>query len=489
MQQVMNVVNFILDMGPSVMMPIILFIMAMIFRIKISKAIRSSLTVGMGFIGINLVLGLMVETLSPATESMVENLGLQLNVMDAGWPAASAIAFGTTSLVPWIFGLGILLNIVLVLLNWTKTLDIDLWNYWHFIFAAAFVYAATNNFILAVIIGLLTLVIVLKLADLTAPIVQDFFGMPGVSLPHTETVSWAPVGWVINGLIDKIPVVREWDFDQETIQEKYGIMGESLMIGTVIGLLIGILAYGPDISTDMAGSVSQIINTSITLGAVMLIFPKMVKLLMTGLLPLSEGVKKFLNARFPDKELYIGLDAATVIGHPANVATGLILIPVSIAIAVILSMLGLNRMLPFADLAIMPILILWATGWSRGNIFRGVVIGSIFITGFLVIGTFLAPMTTTLAQEANFSIPEGAAQISSLDVGGHLAPWLLMLPFIGNIFAELGSGFAIFSILFAIFTGGCYVIFFYKAAKGELITDSTADEDTKQSFAAEESVN
>ncbi|SFL66876.1 PTS galactitol transporter subunit IIC [Halanaerobium salsuginis] len=468
MAQIMNVVNFILDLGPSVMMPLILFIMAMIFRIKVSKAIRSSLTVGMGFIGINLVLGLMVQTLSPATEAMVNNLGLELNVMDVGWPASSAIAFGTTALVPWIFTLGILLNVVLVLLNWTKTLDIDLWNYWHFIFASAFVYAATDNFLLAVIIGLLTELIVLKLADLTAPVVQDFFGMPGVSFPHTETVSWAPVGWVINEIIDKIPVIREWDFDQDKIQEKFGIMGESLMIGTIIGLLIGIFAYGPNISSDMSTSLANIINIAITLGAVMLIFPKMVKLLMNGLLPLSKGVKEFLNQRFPDRELYIGLDAATVIGHPANVATGLILIPVSLGLAVILSMLGVNRMLPFADLSIMPVLILWATGWSRGNIFRGVVIGSVFITGFLIIGTFLAPMTTTLAQGANFAIPETAAQISSLDVGGHLAPWLLMLPFIGNIFSELGSGFAIFSVIFALFTAGCYILFFYKAFKGDL---------------------
>ncbi|ADQ14105.1 PTS galactitol transporter subunit IIC [Halanaerobium hydrogeniformans] len=489
MQQVMDIINFILDMGPSIMMPIILFVMAMVFRIKISKAIRSSLTVGMGFIGINLVLGLMVETLSPATEAMVENFGLQLNVMDVGWPAASAIAFGTTSLVPWIFGLGILLNIVMIMLKWTKTLNIDLWNYWHFIFAAAFVYAATNNFVLAITIGLLTEAIVLILADISAPIVQDFFGMPGVSLPHTETISWAPVGWAINKIIEKIPVVREWDLDQDKIQEKFGIMGESLMIGTVIGLIIGSLAYGPGIATDMSGSLSQIINTAITLGAVMLIFPKMVKLLMTGLLPLSEGVKKFLNKRFPDRDLYIGLDAATVIGHPANVATGLILIPVSILLAVLLSMLGLNRMLPFADLAIMPILILWATGWSKGNIFRGVVIGSVFIVGFLVIGTFLAPMTTTLAYEAGFAIPEGATQISSLNGGAHLAPWLLMLPFIGNIFAELGSGFAIFSIIFAIFTAGCYGIFFYKAAKGELITDSDAGIESEQSFRKKESVN
>lgn len=474
MQNIMNVINFILDMGPSIMMPIILFVMAMVFRIKISKAIRAALTVGMGFIGINLVLGLMVETLSPATEAMVENFGLQLNVMDVGWPAASAIAFGTTSLVPWIFALGILLNVVMIMLKWTKTLNIDLWNYWHFIFAAAFVYAATNNFVLAVAIGLLTEFIVLILADLSAPVVQDFFGMPGVSLPHTETISWAPIGWALNNIIDRIPVIREWDFDQDKIKDRFGIMGESLMIGTVIGLIIGALAYGPNMGTDMSGSLSQIINTSITLGAVMLIFPKMVKLLMTGLLPLSDGVKEFLNKRFPERDLYIGLDAAIVIGHPANVATGLILIPVSILLAVVLSMLGLNRMLPFADLAIMPILILWATGWSKGNIFRGVAIGSVFIVGFLVIGTFLAPMTTTLAQEAGFAIPEGATQISSLDGGAHLAPWLLMLPFIGHVFAELGTGFAIFSILIAMFTAGCYIVFFYKASKGELA--ATEDE-------------
>ena len=450
------------------MMPIILFIMAMFFRIKISKAIRSSLTVGMGFIGVNLVLGLMVKTLSPATEAMVENIGLQLNVMDVGWPASSAIAFGTTSLVPWIFTLGILLNVIMVIFNWTKTLDIDLWNYWHFIFASAFVYAATDNFVLAVIIGLLTEAIVLKLADITAPIVQEYFGMPGVSLPHTETVSWAPVGWVINAVIDKIPVVREWDLDQEKIQNKFGIFGESLMLGTVIGLLIGIFAYGPGVASDPAKYLGQIINTAITLGAVMLIFPKMVKLLMTGLLPLSDGVKEFLNDRFPDRELYIGLDAATIIGNPANVATGMLMIPITIVLAVVMSYLGLNRMLPFADLALLPLFVIWATGWSKGNIFRGVVIGTVFVAGFLIIGTFLAPMTTDLAQAANFTIPEGTAEISSLDVGGHLAPWLFMLPFIGDIFAELNNGFAIFSIIFALFTAFCYLIFLYKAYKGEI---------------------
>jgi PTS system galactitol-specific IIC component len=468
MQQVMGIVNFILDLGPSVMMPIILFIMAVIFRVKFSKAIRGALTVGMGFIGINLVIGLLVGTLSPVTKAMVENFGLNLDVMDVGWPAASAIAFGTTSIVPWIFALGILLNFIMITFKWTKTLNIDMWNYWHFIFGSAFVYAATGSLPLAILIGLLTIVIVLKFADWTAPIVQNFFGLPGVSLPHTDTVSWAPIGWVINKLIDNIPVINEMDADPEAIQEKFGIIGEPIMIGTFIGLILGLLAYGPALAADMKGNIGSIINTAITLGAVMLIFPRMVRLLMEGLIPISEGVKEFLNKRFPGRELYIGLDAATIIGHPANVAVGLLLVPITILLAVLLSFIGANRILPFADLAVLPFFAIWATGWSKGNIVRGVIIGSVFMTGILIIGTFLAPMVTDLAVQADFAIPEGTNLISSLDVGAHLSSWVLMVPFVWGTLSSQGTAFLIFSMFFFVFAIFSYVIFAYKSIKNDV---------------------
>ena len=58
MDTALNFIQFILDLGPTVMMPIIITLMGLIFRQRVSKAIRSGLTVGMGFAGIFLVIAL-----------------------------------------------------------------------------------------------------------------------------------------------------------------------------------------------------------------------------------------------------------------------------------------------------------------------------------------------------------------------------------------------------------------------------------------------
>ena len=46
MKVVGDVVQYILNMGASVMLPIMIFIIALIFRVKASKALRSALTIG-----------------------------------------------------------------------------------------------------------------------------------------------------------------------------------------------------------------------------------------------------------------------------------------------------------------------------------------------------------------------------------------------------------------------------------------------------------
>ncbi|MBA5851602.1 PTS galactitol transporter subunit IIC [Clostridium sp. cel8] len=408
----MEVLKFILDLGPTAMMPVIITILGLIFRQKLSKAFRAGLTIGIGFAGINLVIGLLTSNLSPATQAMVKNWGLHLNVMDVGWSISAAISFGTP-IVPAVFLIGFLINIVMLAFNWTKTMDVDLWNYWHFIFTGALVMYLTNSLVLGLISAALTIIIILKLADFTAPYVQDFFEMPGISLPHTETVSWALVGFGINKILDKIPGLNKVKIDEETIQKRFGIFGEPMVMGLILGAGIGALA-----EYDL----KNIILLGVNMAAVMFILPRMVKILMEGLLPLSESARNFMAKKFPGKEVYIGLDCAVVVGNPTVIATALIMTPITLLIAAILP--G-NRILPFTDLAMLPFFVVWAVVPSKGNILKSIITSIVFVIGILYIATDIAHVSTIMAKSVNFQFPAGTAEISSLDGGAHLVPYII----------------------------------------------------------------
>ena len=91
----MQVLQWIVNLGAIVFLPILLFLFGLASRIKPGKAFKFALTIGIGFIGLNLVINLLTTSLGPATKSMISNYGLHLSSIDVGWPAASAIAYGT----------------------------------------------------------------------------------------------------------------------------------------------------------------------------------------------------------------------------------------------------------------------------------------------------------------------------------------------------------------------------------------------------------
>ena len=57
-----NIVQYILGFGPTVMLPLVLFILALFFKVKPAKALRSSLTVGIGFVGIYAIFDILTST-------------------------------------------------------------------------------------------------------------------------------------------------------------------------------------------------------------------------------------------------------------------------------------------------------------------------------------------------------------------------------------------------------------------------------------------
>jgi len=90
----MDIINSIISLGASVMMPVIFFIIALCFGVKIGTAFKAGMLVGIGFEGVGLVIGLLLTNLGPASQAMVERIGLHLTVVDTGWGAAPPPAGG-----------------------------------------------------------------------------------------------------------------------------------------------------------------------------------------------------------------------------------------------------------------------------------------------------------------------------------------------------------------------------------------------------------
>jgi galactitol PTS system EIIC component len=408
-----EVVDFVLDLGPSIMLPIIMLAFGLILKQGFNKSFRAALTIGIGFVGVNLVIGLLMEALGPATQAMVESLGLSLDILDVGWPIGAAISFGTP-VAPLMIPLILVLNVIMLSLNWTKTLNVDIWNFWHLIFAASIAYYAYDSMLLAIAVGLIVTAITLKLADWTAPTIEHHFGLKGVSMAHSETVNFAPLMYASNRVIDKIPGLNKLHADPETLKKRFGIFGEPLVMGLVLGILIGLLG-----GYDAKG----VMTLGVQMSAVLILMPRMVALLMEGLIPISEGARDYINRKFPGKNVYIGLDTAIVIGHPANMAVALLMVPITILLAVILPY---NNMLPFADLSVLPFTVVWAVAAARGNIIRGLInsIFTLMIVFFLA--TNLADLATTMGRAVGFAFPEGATLISGIDLGSHILPWIIL---------------------------------------------------------------
>jgi len=146
---------------------------------KFSQAFRAGLTVGIAFTGLNLVVNLMLDTISPVAEALAEGLGVSFAGIDIGWPVGATLAWGTI-VVPFVFIAILATNVIMLALNWTKTMDIDIWNYWHALFTASIIYTQTNNMVLAVGSSIINMAIVLKLADWTQKEVEEVLGIEGI---------------------------------------------------------------------------------------------------------------------------------------------------------------------------------------------------------------------------------------------------------------------------------------------------------------------
>lgn len=433
-----NIVQYILGFGPTVMLPLVLFILALCFKVKPAKALRSSLTVGIGFVGIYAIFDILTSNVGPAAQAMVERTGINLPVVDLGWPPLSAITWGSP-IAPFVIPLTILINVAMLALNKTRTVDVDMWNYWHFALAGTLVYYSTGSLFFGLLAAAIAAVVVLKLADWSAPLVQKYFGLEGISLPTLSSV-------VFFGRSAGRQNHRPYPWPQSY---SYRPGNRTEKVWHLRRTDDGWHYSGHSARRNCRIRFQKVLLLGISIGGVMFILPRMVRILMEGLLPLSEAIKKYLNAKYPDRDdLYIGLDIAVAVGNPAIISTALLLTPISVFIAFVLP--G-NEVLPLGDLANLAVMASMIALASRGNIFRTVLAAIPVIIADLWIATKIAPFITGMAKDVNFKFAEGSSgQVSSfLDGGNPFRFWLLEI-FNGNLIA-IGLVPVIALVLYGIF--------------------------------------
>ena len=293
MEMLQNFFDWFFALGSSVFVPFIMFTLCMVFKGGLTKSLRSALYMGVGLVGLGLIVDYSVAAMTPVTESLVNNLGLSLNVIDIGYGNVSA-AWAWPGVVWVILGI-IAVNFIMVVLKWTKTLWVDMWNIWHGEFVAGMMWAFTGNIYIGVASGLILLVINMKLADYHAKKIQEFNGLEGISVVATSgtfTASWAQgCMWVIN----KIPGLRDIKASSEQIKEKFGIFGEMSVIGALMGTVMGIVAGFDFINTA---------QLAIKLAAVLVILPRMLSIIAEGIIPISNALSKFMREKFPGRAVY-----------------------------------------------------------------------------------------------------------------------------------------------------------------------------------------
>ncbi|MGI6211986.1 MAG: PTS galactitol transporter subunit IIC [Anaerovoracaceae bacterium] len=396
-------IQYIIDMGASVMLPIVIAILSIIMGVKVGKAIRSGLMIGVGFVGLNLIVNMMNEQLGPAAQAMSKRFGFSLSVVDIGWPGASPMTWASDIAIVAI-PVAIAVNIVMLVLKMTKTVNIDIWNIWHMTFTGAICYAVTGNYMYGILGIIVHAAIAYKLGDLWAPVCEDYFELEGLTIPHGTSAYMAPFAAFVDWVIEKIPKVRDINWNIDRLQEKVGVFAEPVVIGFILGSVIGVLA-------DY--EVKDWLALGVNMAAVMVLMPKIVKCIMDGLMPLSECAKQLMTKKFSGSRFYIGLDPAILLGDSQVVTAGLIFIPITLIIAVLIP--G-NRVLPFGDLATISFFIAIAVGIHKGNLFRTLFSGTLIMTVTIWIANQTIPWLTKLATSTG-SLKTGG-QVAALDQGG-----------------------------------------------------------------------
>lgn len=422
MEILKSLIDSFFEFKAYVMLPFFIIIIGLIIKMKIGVLLRSALQLGTGFAGVFIIFSFFVDNIKPAVETIMNVRGLHYPVLDVGWPPLAAITW-SSSIAPLSIPFIIIINIIMLATKTTRTVYIDIWNYWHLALIGALLLSISHNYIIAFGAILLITIYTIKNADWTAPYISREMGLKGVTISPVSVIGILPFSEMMNDLYDRIPFVKNWNFNPHTDQSRLKHFAEPVVIGFIIGTLLGATA---------GYSFKDILELGIHIAAVMFLLPKCGELIGEGISPVSNSMREKIQSWFPGREgLNVAVDTGILMNHKSVIVTGLILMPIALAIALVLP--G-NRTLPLGDLPNLLSVISVTVLISKGNVIRSVLTGIPIVVTFLLISSSMAELITDLSEGTGMTLTDGQLITAFTDGGHHMRFYLLHL-FQGNIIA------------------------------------------------------
>lgn len=417
------------NMSAPIIVPIIIFIIALIFRVKPQKAFLSALEAAVSLQGISMMVSAFTPIITPLIQNMsdfmVNITGVELNVFDVGWQATSLVAFSTSAGMIYL-GLGIVLQTVLFLIKWTKCFQpSDLWNNYSYMVWGAMVIFVTGSFPLGIACMVLCNLYSLLVADLLAKRWSNYYQYPNCTIIAMHNIEPGLFAIVIDPILNLLKL-NKVKLNPQTIQDKIGFLGEPMTIGFILGLIIGLLGNVANLGS-MEGW-GSILLCAVATAAVMAIFPKITGFFAQAFAPITEAARKFMG-NAGDREWYIAVNDAVAYGEPATLTCGLLLMPIMVFIAFFLP--G-NQTLPVVDLVAIPYMVEGLVAVFHGNMAKVLVTAVIWFSIGLLMCTATADLFTQVAIDAGYAIPAGAAMITSFNILGK--------PLVGLVFFAFLTG-------------------------------------------------
>ena len=169
-----QVINKIIEIGPVAIIPVLLLIIGFITTRKPLKNILNCTYIFIGMVSLSIVLTIFINFFKPLIETILSNSPKKFAIVDLGWTVSKQIILNSPITLYILITIGAL-NLIMLLLRLTRTINLDFWNYWIFLLIGSLISAITEIKWVGVLIAVIIYIITLVIADIYAPFIGTVF--------------------------------------------------------------------------------------------------------------------------------------------------------------------------------------------------------------------------------------------------------------------------------------------------------------------------